>query len=111
MRDAYPIGARIYKEFPSYGCFWGTITACIPVDKNDADGMEYYYDVAYRDGDMEMLDHQEIQAYIHEERRTSTNNNLLFNAIAIPVTSLPTSTTRKADATLRLVTTKAMTAA
>ena len=48
----------MYKEFPTYGWFWGTVTSC------GHDNDEYYYDIQYTDGDCETLDHHEMAVVI-----------------------------------------------
>ena len=58
MPPLYPIGTRVYKEFPTYGWFWGTVTSC------GHDNDEYYYDIQYTDGDCETLDDHEMAVVI-----------------------------------------------
>jgi len=53
----HSVHTKVYKEFPGYGWFWGTVTA---VD-NDS-GLHH---IVYTDGDSEDLDHQEVTPWVH----------------------------------------------
>ena len=101
MQHPYPIGTRVYKDFSSFGWFWGTITASTEVGKTNKEGVEYYYDITYSDGDSETLDQNEIQVFIQhaidnaaEENFTNNKSENQVQDVVVPaIRSLTTSTT------------------
>ena len=99
MTQPYPIGTRMYKEFPSYGWFWGTITASVHHRDIATDGADdYYYDVTYTDGDSETLDHNEIQMFV-QYAIDHADDARLKGKTEERATSLTTSTTATSTST------------
>lgn len=120
MKHPYPIGTRVYKEFPSYGWFWGTVTSHFRELKkkshnnNDSCGFgteyyEYYYEVIYTDGDEETLDQNKIEAFLNyaideEEKERNQRKEKEILDIEAPTPSRFTSTTATSTTTTRSTT-------
>jgi hypothetical protein len=93
---SYPVGTRIYKEFPSYGWFWGTITSITSCNDDtttdsgtgNCTGKEQrYYDILYTDGDSETLDQNEIEQYVLYAIEKESNDKKKNSSPPPPVAS------------------------
>jgi hypothetical protein len=104
----YPVGTRIYKRFPSHGWFRGTVQA-IETDEEQEhkqQGVYYYYDILYSDGDSETLDHMEMEPLVRYADASTSPNTTTETIIssttsskskAMMTTTTTTSTTDTGD--------------
>ena len=63
--ERLPVGTRVYKHFPPYGWFYGTIESLV-------EGNRLYY-IKYTDGDEEILKHEDVLLILADN---NNNNNM-----------------------------------